>query len=74
MALDVWVQLLQAIARVLGTITAQMLILEKEVNSQVCLADNRGVLDCEVAGTGQHQVFEGFNTNHARARIHKQNV
>lgn len=58
----------------LGTVASQVLVLEEEVDTQVCLANNGRVLDGEVADAWQHQVLECFRADNAWARVDEQDV
>jgi hypothetical protein len=73
-SLHIRVQLLEEIARVLGPEPAQVLVLEKEVDAQVCFADDGRVLDCKLPNARQHQVLERLETRYAGARVDEQNV
>jgi hypothetical protein len=73
-SLHIRVQLLEEIARVLGPVTTQVLVLEKEVDTQVGFADDGRVLDGKLPNARQNQVLERLDTRYARTRVDEQNV
>jgi hypothetical protein len=73
-AVDIWIQLLEQVARMFCPISAQMLLLEEEVDAQVCLADYGRVLDGEVTDAGQHEVLERLEPDDTGARVYEEDV
>jgi len=63
----IWIQFLEQIACMFGTVASQVLVLEEEVDAQVGFANNGRVLDCEVADAGQHKVLECFHADNTWA-------
>jgi hypothetical protein len=55
-------------------VPSQMLLLEKEVHTQICLSDYRGVLDGEIANTRQDQVLKRLDTNDAGPGVDEEDV
>jgi hypothetical protein len=73
-ALNIWVQFLEQVARDFCAILPQMLLLQEEVHSQICFVDDGRVLYGEVANARQDEVLECFNTNDARSRVDEEDV
>jgi hypothetical protein len=73
-AVDIRVQLFEQVARMFCPISAQMFLLEEEVDAQVCLADYGRVLDGEVADAGQHEVLERLEPDDTGARVYEEDV
>lgn len=68
-ALDIRIQFLQQLHRLFSAKLAQRVIVEEEVDAEVCFCDDRRVEDAEVANTRQNEVLESFNASHARAIV-----
>lgn len=58
----------------LRTKATQMLLLQEEVDAQVCLINQSGILYREVAGTRKHQILECLEAYNTGARIDEENV
>lgn len=74
MAFHVRIQLLEQTGRVLGAEATKMLILQEEVHTQVCLGDDRGVLNGELPDARQDEVLQSLDTNNARPVVDEENV
>jgi hypothetical protein len=74
LAVHIRIQLLEQIARVFRPIVSQMLVLQEEVDAQVCLPDGSGILYREVADAGKDEVLECLNTHNTRPGIDQQDV
>jgi hypothetical protein len=70
----IWIQLLQQVAGVFRPVPSKMLLLKKEVHTQICFTDYRGVLDSEIANTRQDEVFESLDTNDAGSGVDQEDV
>jgi hypothetical protein len=73
-SLHIRVQFLEEVARMLGPVTTQVLVLEKEVDTQVGFADDGRVLDGKLPNARQNQVLERLDARYARTRVDEQNV
>lgn len=72
--LDVRIELLEQVARVLCPISSKMLFLEEEVDAQICLIDYCRVLYGKVTNSRQDQVLERFQAYNAGSRVDEKNV
>ena len=55
-------------------VAAQVLVFQEEVDAQIRIADNSGVLYGKVADAGKNEVLECLDADDARARVEKENV
>jgi hypothetical protein len=74
MALYIWVQLLEQIARDLGSVASQMFLFQKEVHSEVCFVHNGRILNRKVANAREDEVLERLNADDTRPGVYEEDV